>query len=87
MITERAHDHIEDGDNRARLVEAAYRRGVQQALSFVHDYLTVHSDEPACIVLEDASDLAGEMRFDGKPHPLYLDELFETLNKRYESPE
>jgi hypothetical protein len=56
-------------------LEAAYRRGVQQALAFALS--SISPDQ-----LADAVDEAGRMRCDGEDHPAFLDELIERLRRR-----
>lgn len=60
--------------------EKSYRRGVHQALSLAFDLV----DECKTLgharsVLADACNMAGDMRFDGTEHAMYLDDLRKAI--------
>jgi hypothetical protein len=54
-------------------IEQAYRRGVAQALSWAGDCVR---DGGTADDLDQLTDLAMDWRYDRKPHPVFLDELF-----------
>ena len=62
----------------ARSNESGYRRAVQQTLAYVARF--VDMPEPTHHEIELLQRRAGLMRFDKKPHPLLLDELFGTFS-------
>ena len=72
---------IDNRDRDAR-IEAAYRRGVHQAIhaidKFIHDNLEL---DPAS-VLDVAQSVARTFRFDKQEHNLLLDELLKVVAEK-----
>lgn len=66
----------------SRSVEAAYRRGFQQALSFAGDALRARGNIEAASFLDSGCNLAGDMRFSRTPYPFFGDEWTIKMNKR-----
>jgi len=55
--------------------ELSYRRGVHQALSLAGDIVRDVGHDKAADLLDRLCDMAGDMRYDGKPHSDLLTEL------------
>ena len=55
--------------------ELSYRRGVHQALSLAGDVVRDEGHDEAADMLDRLCNMAGEMRYDRKPHPDLLTEL------------
>jgi len=55
--------------------ELSYRRGVHQALSLAGDVVRDDGHDEAADMLDRLCDMAGEMRYDRKPHPDLLTDL------------
>lgn len=68
----------------SEISESAFRRGFQQAVVAM---LQLIQDEQfdASEVIRVADDIACEMRFDGRPHPLYMGEFQHRLRRRLSS--
>jgi len=76
MTLAELHEAAKKDDGTA---EHAYRRGVHQSLSYIGDFLRERGEVSAADVCDVACDIAGELRFDGKGHPLLLSELVSRL--------
>ena len=61
--------------------EKAYRRGVQQGLFMVHEWITENPDVSVHSVLDEVDEVVQRMRFDEKPHRHYMHEVLKHLEE------
>jgi len=62
--------------------ELSYRRGVHQALWYAGDIVRKRGHSEAADMLDRLCDMAGEMRYDNKPHLFLLCELEKLFNQQ-----
>lgn len=64
-----------EGQKQARCRERAYRKGFTHGIEAVRRIAAAHGELVSLAGINDLADVAMEMRFDGRPHPTFLEEV------------